>query len=441
MKFVRLKYFLIISAILVFSIVTPCTDTAQQVTTYKTQGKIKLNCVMSSEDNNKLEAFKTFAADIKTLLPNYDISFNFVKGDLSTYETKIKVLLSSNNIPDVFFSSNGSLSSELLYTDSVQPIDKYLDKLKFWDTVISCAKVDGYKGHIYAVPFDPVYYQVIEINTDLFQQNNIKPPANFNELQTAISVFKSKGIIPIALGGKDGSSVYKIIEAFACTINPQITSRLIDGKENFSDEAFKQSSLKMKELMDIGAFEQNFATVSEQDAANLFCSGKAAMYCTSSSDFKTSNAKLNGKCGLLSYPSINNSVKENINNMLVGGVTKNSGLFVSTASEHPTEAVNLAIEMSKHYNRYLYEKQNNSAIIYIPSKLGLKSAANNNLALDSLMQNLANNKNTSSISLLQGNSIPPAASKAIIDDSSAFMTGLLSVDNYTKRMDNGLKLK
>lgn len=441
MKPIRLKYFLIISAILIFSIVTPCTDTPYQVTTYKNQEKIKLNCVMSSEDSNKLEAFKTFATDAKTLLPNYDISFKFIKGDMSTYETKIKVLLSSNDTPDVFFSSEGSLSSELLSTDAVQPIDKYLDKLKFWDMVISSAKVDGYKGHVYAVPFDPVYYQVIEINTDLFQQNNIKPPSNFNELQTAISIFKSKGIVPIALGGKDGSSVYKVIEAFACTINPEITSRLTAGKENFSDEAFKQSSLRMKELMDIGAFEQNFAAVSDQDAANLFYSGKAAMYCTSSADFKTSNAKLNGKCGLLCYPSINNSVKENINNVLIGGVNKNSGLFVSTASEHPLEAVNLAIEMSKHYNRYLYEKQNNSAVIYIPNKLGLKSPSNSNLGLQSLMQNLANNKNTSLVGLLQGNSISPAASKAIIDDSSAFMTGLLSVDNYTKRMDNGLKLK
>lgn len=33
------------------------------------------------------------------------------------------------------------------------------------------------------------------------------------------------------------------------------------------------------------------------------------------------------------------------------------------------------------------------------------------------------------------------ASKAVIEDSSAFITGLLSVDSYTKELDNGLKLK
>lgn len=441
MKPIKFKYFLTISVILIFSIVTPCKDTPIQVTTYKNQDKIKLNCIMSSEDTNKLEAFKTFTTDVKTILPNYDVNFRFVKGDIPTYETKVKVLLSSNDIPDVFFSSDGSLSNELLATDSVQPIDKYLDKLNFWNMVIPSAKVDGYKGHIYAVPFDPVHYGIIEINTDLFGQNNIKPPTNFSEFKSAISTFKSKGIIPIALGGKDGSSVYKIIEAFACTIDPQIISKIIEGKESFSNDTFKQAALKVKELMDMGAFEQNFAVTLDKDAANLFYSGKAAMYCSNSADFKTSNAKLNGKCGLLCYPTINASVKEKTSNILVGGVNKNSGLFVSTSSEHPLEATNLAIEMSKYYNRYLYEKQNNSTIIYIPSKLGLNSPQNNDLSLQSLMQNLANNKNTSSISLLQGSNITPAASKAIIEDSSAFMTGLLSVDNYTKRMDNGLKLK
>lgn len=441
MKLINFKYFPIISIILIFSIVTTCKDTPIQVTNYKNQQKIKLNCIMSSEDNNKLEAFKTFANDIKTMLPNYDVNFKFIKGDMPTYETKVKVLLSSNDIPDVFFSTNGNLSTELLSTDSVQPIDKYLDKLKFWDIVIPSTKVLGYKGHIYAVPFDPVYYQVIEINTDLFQQNNIKPPTDFDELKTAVSTFKSKGLVPIALGGKDGSSVYKMIEAFSSTIDPKITSKLIDGKENFSDETFKQSASKVKELMDMGAFEQNFATVSDQDAANLFTSGKAAMYCASSSDFKISNQKLNGKCGLLRYPTVDSSTKININYPIIGGATKNSGLFVSTASEHPLEAANLAIEMSKYYNKYLYEKQGNYAIIYLPNRLGLKAPSNNNAALQALMLSLSDSKNICSTSLLQGNNISPAASKAIADDSSAFMTGLLSVDNYAKRMDNGLKLK
>lgn len=439
MKRVRLKYFLFITILLIFSTFTVCDKTLPQVSTYKNEGNIKLRCVISSEDSTKLEAFKTFQTDVKTLLPNYDISFDFVKGDIQAYQTKTKVLLSSDHIPDVFFSSGGNFSNELFSANAVKPIDKYLEQLKFWDMVLPSAKVEGHNGHIYAIPFDTVSYQIIELNTDLFTQNNVKLPTNFTELEAAISIFKSKNIIPIALGGKDGMAVYRMIESFAYTIDPKITTKIVNGKESFSDGTFKKSAAQVKALLDMGAFEKNLQSVTDQDAATLFYSGKAAMYCTSSSDFNVSNQKLNGKCKLIYYPSINKSKQESLGSAMVGGVKKDSGLFISDACQYPLEAVKLAIEMSKYYNKYLYEKQNNPAVIYIPSKLGWKSPSNPTVGLQQLMQDLSSNSNVSP-SLLQ-DSISAKAAKSVTEDSSAFMTGLLSVDNYTKEMDNALKLK
>lgn len=439
MKNVRLKYFLFITILLVFSAFTVCDKSSPQVYTYKSEGKVKLRCVISSEDSTKLDAFKTFQTDVKTLLPNYDISFDFIKGDIQAYQAKTKVLLSSDHIPDVFFSSGGNFSNELFSANAVKPIDKYLEQLKFWDIVLPSAKVEGHNGHIYAIPFDTVSYQIIELNTDLFAQNNVKLPTNFTELETAVSIFKSKNIIPISLGGKDGMDVYRMIESFAYTIDPKITTKIINGKESFSDETFKKSATQVKALLDMGAFGKNVQSVTEVDAANLFYSGKAAMYCTSSSDFNVSNQKLNGKCKLIYYPSINKSKQESFGSAMVGGVKKDSGLFISDASQYPIEAVKLAVEMSKYYNKYLYEKQNNPTVIYIPSKLGWKLPPNSPLGLQQLMQDLSTNTNISP-GLLQDN-ISTKAAKSIIEDSSAFMTGLLSVDNYTKEMDNGLKLK
>lgn len=438
MRVVKLKYSLLIVILLFISILTSCAKPSPQVISPKNEGKIKLRCVMSSEDNTKLEAFKTFASDIKTQFPDYDISFNFIKGDMQSYQTKIKVLLYSNDRPDVFFSNGDGFSNELLSANMVQPVDKYLNELKFWDMVIPSAKVDGSDGHIYAVPFEEVYYQMIEINTALFEQNNIKPPTNFEELKIAVSTFKSKGFVPIALGGKDGKAVYNMVEGFACTIDPQVTKKIMNGKEKFSDESFKEAASSVKDLINMGAFGDNPKSLTDADAANLFYSGKAAMYCTSSSDFKISNQKLNGKCRLIYYPYIEKP-KSTVSNSLVGGLRKNSGLFISSASEHPKEAVKLAIEMSKYYNKYLYEKQGNPSIIYIPSKQDWKLANSSSALLQQFTQDLSVNKNIA-VALLQGN-INVNASKAIIEDSSAFMTGLLSIDSYTKELDNGLKLK
>lgn len=438
MRAVNFKYTLLIAILLFLSMLTACATSSPQVISPKSEGKIKLRCVMSSEDNIKLEAFKTFALDIKTQFPDYDISFNFIKGDIQSYQTKIKVLLSSNDKPDVFFSNGDGFSNELLSANVVQPVDKYLNELNFWDMIIPSAKIDGYNGHIYAVPFEEVYYQIIEINTALFEQNNIKPPTNFDELKIAVSTFKSKGLVPIALGGKDGRAVYNMVEALACTIDPQITKKIMNGKEKFSDESFKEAASSVKDLISMGAFGDNPKSLTDADAANLFYSGKAAMYCTSSSDFKISNQKLNGKCRLLYYPYIGKS-KSIVPNSLVGGLRKNSGLFISSTSEHPKEAVKLAVEMSKYYNKYLYEKQGNPSIIYIPSKQNWKLASSSPVLLQQFTQDLSTNKNIAA-NLLQDN-ININASKALIEASSAFITGLLSVDSYTREMDNGLKLK
>ena len=157
-------------------------------------------------------------------------------------------------------------------------------------------------------------------------------------------------------------------------------------------------------------------------------------------NFATAELKLNGKCGLLYYPSLNSEPTKLSSSIAIsGGVTKNSGLLVTAASTHPAEATKLAITMSEYYNKYLYEKQNNAAIIYLPEYLGWKASKNPPIGLQQLMQNEAINLNTSS-GFLQ-NDLPYTQKKAIIEDSSAFMTNFLSADNYLKEMDNGLILK
>lgn len=440
MKNVRLKCFLIISIIILSSIFIACNKTIPtEVPASKTEGKIKLRAVLSSEDTNKIEAFKNFSIDIKNLLPEYDVSFDFIKGDVKTYETKIKVLLSSNNAPDVFLSNDIDFSRELFSSASVQPIDTCLDELKFWNMVVPSAKVQGYHGHIYTVPFDTISYGVLEVNTDLFKQNNVIPPTNFSELQTAVGIFKSKGIIPIALGGKDGKSIYNILEGFAYTIDSQVVSKLINGKISFSDEPFKLAASKVKELIGLGAFPSNMETITNDQASTLFYSGKAAMHFTESQDFKITNSKLNGKCQVLYYPTLKISKEGEFNNPIAGGVKKNSGLFISQISKHPVDATKLAIEMSKYYNRYMYEKQNNNIIIYIPNKLGWKSSQPPLPISQQFMENLAVNKNTSP-RLLQED-IPTDTEKSIIEASSAFSTNLLSIDTYIKKMDDSLKIK
>lgn len=432
----------ILSFLLIFlvSALTACSSSKVQIPVLKKgKGKVTLRCVISSENNYKLEAFKSFADDIKKQYPDYNITFNFVKGDVNAYETKIKVLLSSDKAPDVFLSPDQNFSNELFSENAVIPIEKYLDSSKYWDSVIPSANVKGHNGHIYAVPFSDISYGIIEVNTDLFKKCNVKIPENFDELTSAVNTFKSKGIVPMALGGKDGLAVYDMIENFACTIDPQFTINIVNGKDTFSSEPFKQAAGKVKDLIDMEAFEKKAETYSNTAAADLFYSGKAAMYCTTSANFIYSNAKLHGKCGLVYYPSISKAKDLSFKNIIKGGIKKDCGLLVSSSSEYPSEAADLAIYMSTYYNKFLYEKKNNVQVIYIPEKLDWKQAQSIPPELLKLMKNAETNNSTAS-GLFQDN-ISDSVSKSIAESSSAFITNLMSADDYVKKMDIGWKLK
>lgn len=426
--------------LLCFILFTSCGSTPQIAVVPKTDnGKVTLRCALPYDISNNSEAFKNFTSDIKRVFPDYDISLSLIKGDSKAYETKIKVLLSSDSAPDVFFSDDGRFTDELRGVKAIEALDQPLEKSSYWDIVIPSAKDIGANGRLYAVPYNEVSYGIMEINTELFSKNNVKIPENFDELKTAVDKFKEKGITPIAIGGKDGAAVYRMVESFAYTIDSDITTKIISGKETFSSDTFKQAAEAVNLLRKLGAFEEKAEGKTDADAANLFYSGKAAIYCTTSKDLGISYTKLGGKSTFLYYPSINGTKQPDNKAAISGGIKKDSGLLISSSSKYTKEAVKLAIEVSKYYNKFLYEKQNNLGVIYIPHKMVWKPAENAIPSMKKFMSSVAEDKNVKSG--LFENNISSAKIKAIQEDSAIFMTGLLSVDNYLKEMDNGMKVK
>lgn len=436
----KLKIAVLISLLICLLLLTSCGSAPQITIAPKlTIGKVTLRCALPYDGSKDDEAFKNFASDIKRVFPDYDIYLSLIKGDSKAYETKIKVLLSSDNAPDIFYCKDGSFTDELYSAKAIMAVDKNLEDNSYWDLVLPSAKAVRNNGRIYAVPFDDVSYGVMEINTELFSQNNIKVPENFNDLITAVNKFKEKGITPIAIGGKDGGAVYRMVEGFAYTINTDAVTKIITGEETFSGDTFRQAAEAVKELMKKGAFEDKVETFTDTEAANLFYSGKAAMYCTSSKDLNVSYSKLNGKSALLYYPSISKAVLSEHLKTLSGGVKKDCGLLVSSSTKYPKEAVRLAIEVSKYYNKFLYEKQSNLGVIYIPNKMVWKPNVSASPSMKELMEDAEKNENINS-GLFESN-ISSDKIESIEEDSAAFMTGFLSVDNYLKEMDKGIKLK
>ncbi|HBV87208.1 MAG TPA: hypothetical protein DEF42_11305 [Desulfosporosinus sp.] len=429
-----------VGLILALPLLVSCSSEQKQVIlpVKNINQKVTLECVIPFDDVKKQEAFKNFEADIKRL-SDYNIYLSFVTGDTNTYNTKIKVMMSSDTPPDVFYSGDGSFTKELYSTKRIQLLENALTDMGYWNMVIPTTKVIRDNEHIYAVPIDEAHYNIMLINTELFSVNNIKIPDSFEELKVAAQQFRERGIVPIAIGGKNGVSVYNMIEGFACTIDNEITSKLLKSNYGFSGETFRQAATSVKQLIELGAFQENVETISDEEAENLFYSSKAAIYCTTSNKLNMANNQLKGKVRVLYYPQPCETNGSNPKRVVSGGTKKDIGLLVSSSTNHPAESIKLAVEMSKYYNKYLYESLGEGAIIYNLDYMGWTRSIDPNLEASELMLNVKQKGNVNTG--LFGYNISPAKEKSIAEASTAFMTGLLSVNDFLEEMNISIKMK
>lgn len=438
----KFKRIYIASLIMVLPTLISCANEQEQVMppVKNNNEKVTLQCVVPFDSAKKYQAFKNFDTDVKPIFPDYDIHLSFIKGDANAYNSKIKVMMYSDTPPDIFYAEDGNFTEELYLSKRIRPLEKKLNDIDYWNMVIPNAKVVGNTQHIYAVPIDEAYYNVMLINTELFSENNVEIPNSFEELKSSIKQFKENSIIPIAIGGQDGMSVYNMIEGFACTIDNKITSKIISSDDTFSGDTFSLAATSVMHLIELGAFQEKTDTISDQEAENLFYSSKAAIYPTSSAKLTLANHQLNGNVAVLYYPSLGETHRSTTPKKIVsGGTKKDSGLLISSSTKYPTEAIKLAVEMSKYYNKYLYEKFIDASVIYNLDNMQWRKSIIPNLAISELMMNVQHEGNVNTG--LFGYNITPVKEKSIQEASTAFMAGLLSVNDYLEEMDFIMKSK
>jgi raffinose/stachyose/melibiose transport system substrate-binding protein len=188
---------------------------------------------------------------------------------------KIKTDFASGNNPDVFGLWPGSDINTLVRAGKVADLTEILNADPEWKQSFD----DGmwayttYDGRIYGLPVE-VIFECLFINKDLFTQYHVPIPQTYDQLKDAVEVFRRHYIIPIAFNTyAEGTYLYQSIIA------------LLGGKEDV-ENPFKDGRVKkcyidalkyVKELYDLGAFPQEYFTITNNERNMLFKDKKAAM--------------------------------------------------------------------------------------------------------------------------------------------------------------------
>jgi xylobiose transport system substrate-binding protein len=149
-------------------------------------------------------------------------------------------------------------------------------KSNFLPSVFNTAVVDGKS---YGIPMRGTQPVLLFNNQKVLADAGLSAPKTWDDLLNAVSVLKSKGKTPIALGGGDQWPTLMWFEyLYDRVAGPGLFEKAMGGDKSAWDSADSRKALSMlKQLVDAGAFGKNFDSVKYTDGGSvaLVATGKA----------------------------------------------------------------------------------------------------------------------------------------------------------------------
>lgn len=236
-------------------------------------------------------------ADYKIKKPNVTITHDALPS--ADLRTKLTVEMATGNPPDIswcvlsyareFIKDNKIIDWAPVFADPRHP------EFKQWFDEKSLNFAKAPDGRIMMVPqeasIDGLFY-----DTKLFKDNGWTPPKTFTEFKDIITKAKAKGMVGIALGGKDMRFAWMASALLVRAGGLAKANALCLGTDAtfYSNPAygFVGAMTKFKELVDIGAFSPDILGMSAKEADTMFATNKAAFYYEGA--WKPGNFETNG---------------------------------------------------------------------------------------------------------------------------------------------------
>ena len=301
-------------------------------------------------DNNgevTLTLFHRYATEDQTafmdkIIAKFEEENPGIKVDVSTsgrdeYRDKLKVVLGSNDIPDVYFCYAYENVYEIIREGKCMDLTEYFNADDEWKNSYMNGVLDGYtyEGKLYGVPYR-VSISVILYNKDIYDANGLDVPETMDELIANCEVLQQAGVQSFIWPNAEMWPAPQWIGAF----NDQYVSKDVLAADyalegDFSDPGYLSSFSLLSTLLSYGNEDVNAKTYSLGEEA--FASGEVAMMWGESVSVGDIN-KLNDACnfGVFAIPIITEGKGDKTG--VQGGP---EGFVINPDTEHPEEAIKL----------------------------------------------------------------------------------------------------
>ena len=238
--------------------------------------KVVINFFHRWPNDPKNAMFQELIKEYMVENPNVTIKMDCILND--QYKEKIRMVVGTDEVPDVFSSWSGTFAKEMIASGNVMALNDVYEKDKDWSSQIAKASVDGFTfdGTIYGVPWSQdgkVFYY----NKKIFSDNNLTVPKTWNEFISVLDSLKAAGYeTPVVEGLSDSWAVLHYLG----TMNQRMVDPAVLAKDydpaagEFSDPAYVEVLNKWQQLTSYMG-ETSVAIDHETARNTYFATGKA----------------------------------------------------------------------------------------------------------------------------------------------------------------------
>jgi hypothetical protein len=163
-------------------------------------------------------------------------------------------------------------------TNYMEPLDSLFQQEGWTSSVFPQGVLDiiSYQGKPYSVPVNIHRANVLWYNKKVFQDNNLQPPATFDDFFAVADALKAKGITPLALGDKEIFASVQLLETVLLgTLGPDAYKGLWTGATDWNSAPVTTAINTAKRMLTY--VNDDHSSLTWDQANDLVINGTAGM--------------------------------------------------------------------------------------------------------------------------------------------------------------------
>ena len=303
------------------------------------QDKTVVSFLHKFPEPENMAYFDAAVAEFEAANPTIDIVMEAVADE--PYKDKIRVLMASDQVPDIYFSWSGEFGRKFAREGRTLDLTEALAGPE-WQGRFAAASLEPFQfeGKQFGIPVN-VDSKYMIYNKAIFEKHGLSVPTTFAEFIALNDALLAAGEVPIAYGNQaPWAATHYIGDLFAKMVPDDVRQAdyqlLAPADQLYTHPGYVEALALYKSFGDKGYFNNGANAISHQQARGAFIAGRSAMVYLELVEFYmlADTPVAEQGWGFFPLPPMEGAAGRN--DLLTGAL---DGFLISAKTEHPEEAL------------------------------------------------------------------------------------------------------